>query len=67
VRPGGIVAFAVDIAAPDGSAQADEEGVVVMVELPQKYKKKTPRPEALKQMIGAVKAEVSSPLIPRLQ
>lgn len=54
------MAFAVDIAAPDGSAQADEEGLVVMVELPQKYKKKTPRPEALKQMIGVVKAEVSS-------
>ena len=53
VRPGGLAAFAVD--APAGEGQAEEEGLVVMVELQRGRK---PAPEEVDELIALVRRTV---------
>ena len=53
VRPGGLAAFAVDI--PASRTQAEEEGLVVVVELQRGLK---PAPEEVDELIALVRRTV---------
>ncbi len=57
VRPGGLAAFPVEVAAPEDSEDADEEGLVVMVEVPKDTK---PKPDDVKELVGFIRAQVGT-------
>ncbi len=57
VRPGGLAAFPVEVAAPEDGEDADEEGLVVMVEVPKDTK---PKAEDVKELVGFIRAQVST-------
>ena len=55
MRPGGLAAFPVEVAAPEDSEEGDEEGLVVMVEVPKDTK---PKPDHVKELVGFIRAQV---------
>ena len=61
VRPGGLAAFPVEVVAPEDNDEGDEEGLVVMVEVP---KDKQPKPDNVKELVGFIRAQVRSLPLP---
>ena len=60
MRPGGLAAFPVEAAAPEDCEDADEEGLVVMVEVPKDTK---PQPDDVKELVGFIRAQVCTVLL----